>query len=45
MPINSLNNNGDFFVLACAITNSMLVVFIPSRRGVITPRSAADSRA
>ena len=45
MPINSLKTLGLLFVLFCAMTNSMLVVFIPSRRGVMTARSATLSSA
>ena len=45
MPINSERTSGLFFVRSCEITNSIEVVFIPSRSGVITPRSATDSSA
>ena len=45
MPMNSDSTSGACFVRSCAITNSIDVVFIPSRSGVITPRSATDSSA
>jgi hypothetical protein len=45
MPMNSESTRGLLFVFSCAITYSMLVVFIPSRNGVTTARSATDSSA
>lgn len=45
MPMNSERTSGLCFVRSCAMTNSIDVVFIPSRRGVITPRSATDRSA
>ncbi len=39
MPMNSLSTLGFFPVAFCAMTNPRLVVFMPSRRGVITARS------
>ena len=45
IPMNSERMSGLFLVLSCAITNSIDVVFIPSRRGVMRARSAADNRA
>ena len=45
IPINSLNTLGFLPVPFCAITNSMLVVFIPSLRGVMSARSATESSA
>ena len=45
IPMNSERTSGLFFVRSCAMTNSIDVVFIPSRSGVITPRSATESSA
>jgi hypothetical protein len=45
IPINSDRIKGLFFDVPCAMTNSIEVVFIPSRRGVMTPRSAAERSA
>lgn len=45
IPMNSERTSGLFFVFSCAITNSIDVVFIPSRRGVMRARSATDKRA
>lgn len=45
MPMNSLSTSGLFLVFSWQITNSMLVVFIPSRSGVMSARSAALSSA
>lgn len=45
IPMNSDRTSGLRFVRSWAMMNSIEVVFMPSRRGVITPRSATDKRA